>query len=469
MIDPKVFFDWCAVISLKRTPQRLESFRDRIKTCNWPFRDVVEGEAIDGKLCEPAPWWHCGPGAWGAYRSHLNTIEYALNCGFKCILVMEDDAQFIEGFAEKSVAFLESLPANWELAYLGGQTNHANQNIERINDLVARPQSVNRLHCYALSRIGMTKVYRHLCRLNWNLGDRIEENGVVRWQGAHHVDHHIERLSRDRQIATYCPHEWLVNQSSSFSEITNRHMPERSFSGAPQQAVFAVVGPYSGGTSAVAGAMHNLGISMGQKFIVGDRQHTPKGNFEAAMLFKLCKAAYDEGHGFKELAGYSQRVDMLRKWKEGRKTHGNFIGAKHPKLCLMIPEMREAWPKVKFIVVHRPLEKSIASLRKEGWFSMPADKVVNWFVETRDRDLHDVPQADQLHVDYEQLCDSPETSLKVLAKFCGIEPKPEHYERAIAFVDGSLNHHRDEDQGEPIAAVRQESNACRTGTCGCKA
>src|SRR5208283_3040455 len=115
MIDPKTYFDRCVVISLKRTPQRLESFWQRIDACNWPFIRPIVYDAIDGKLFSFPPWWHCGHGAWGAMRSHLNVIESALNDGIQRLLVMEDDAAPCDQFTEKAIAFLDSLPSNAEI------------------------------------------------------------------------------------------------------------------------------------------------------------------------------------------------------------------------------------------------------------------------------------------------------------------------------------------------------------------
>lgn len=42
----------------------------------------------------------------------------------------------------------------------------------------------------------------------------------------------------------------------------------------------AVLGPYSGGTSAVAGALHHLGVSMGSHFETPDKTNR-LGNIEA--------------------------------------------------------------------------------------------------------------------------------------------------------------------------------------------
>lgn len=453
MID-RDYFQRCVVISLNRTPQRLESFREELAKCNWPFREPELFSAIDGQIVPPAPWWVCGPGAWGAFRSHLSVIEDALNdSSIQRLLVTEDDATFCEDFAAKMMACVDALPSNWELFYAGGQTSHRNQRIDRTNSLVCQPESVNRLHAYALTRPGMEKVYRHLLRLDWQRGKQVTENGMTICKGASHVDHHIERLSRERQIATYAPATildnpptWLVDQSASYSEIMNRHMPERNFTEWSKERVpLVVIGPWRGGTSATAGAIHHLGISMGRQFFPANARAAPKGCFEAMILRKICNAAYPEPH-FRESCSRDERVSLLKNWMDRRfKDQGYIIGAKNPLLCLMVPEVCEAWPECKFVVVHRPTDHVVDSLRKLGWFQ-PAtnpEDIVTRLIETRDSDLAIVPNERQLHINFDDMLANKETTLKLIAAFAGVEPTPDHYAKAMQFLDPTLNHHGD--------------------------
>jgi len=393
-------------------------------------------------------------------RSHLNVIESALNDGIQRLLVCEDDAAPCDQFTEKAIAFLDSLPSNAEIVYLGGQVTHIHQNLRQVNDLVINPESCNRLHCYFLTRSGMTKVYQHLCRWGWNQG---EQNGDRHWKGPHHVDHRIEVLSRNRQLATYAPTKWLVEQAPGFSEIMERHLGSRSFekNSRPEQTRLVVLGPYRGGTSAVAGAMHNLDIIMGKWFVQVRPQAAPKGCFEAVMLRKICQACYPEP-SFEEGCSYNNRVELLRSWMEKRKNDGIAIGCKNPLLCLMVPEMCEAWPECKFVVVHRPLDAVVDSLRKLGWF-MPRtqpETITTRLIETRDRELLQVSNERQLHIEYDDLVNNSESCLKLIAEFAEIEPTPAHYEKAINFLDRGLNHHN----GQATCDCKEP---CGAG-CGCR-
>jgi hypothetical protein len=381
------------------------------------------------------PWWNQGGAAWGIYRSHQAIIEWALNDGVRRLLILEDDAEPVEGFCEKVSRFLEALPADNELVYLGGQTNHIKGHEPRqVNAEVIRPWSCNRLHAFAMNQAGMRKVYRYLTAHNWQTG--------------HHIDHHLERLSRGDPVfgtvQTYAPTTWLINQAAGYSEIYGRHLRHRSFDqdGNRTPMVLAVLGPYRSGTSAVAGSLHKLGILMGHKFFQGGQHASPKGCFEAQMLYDLCMTCYPEPR-FDAGCKPQQRINLLRTWMLGRRNDGAIIGAKHPKLCLMVPEMLAAWPECRFVRVQRPIEKSIDSLRKLGWWSqaISAEDLTRRLVETRDRDLANVPPERVLDIDFDAFTADPRTHLEQVAAFAEIEPTPEQMDRAIAHLDRRLDHH----------------------------
>ena len=151
------------VVNLHSRPDRWESFRERLPE-DWPFGEVTRFVAIDGRLVPPPGWWKGGAGAWGCYRSHLKIIEDCLAQDIDSVLIMEDDALFVDGFTEKCRQFFDHLPSDWGFVYLGGQ--HLEQNIRlprRVSEWAYRPYNVNRTHCFALRGRGMMEaVYKHL-------------------------------------------------------------------------------------------------------------------------------------------------------------------------------------------------------------------------------------------------------------------------------------------------------------------
>jgi len=111
------------VISLDRTPNRLEHFQRR----NAHLTDVVRFPAIDwrtldrnqlitdGSLARDCPY---EGGFLGNAMSHISLWKKAAEED-RTITVVEDDAIFSCHFAERSRAFLAALPTDWDFVQWG--------------------------------------------------------------------------------------------------------------------------------------------------------------------------------------------------------------------------------------------------------------------------------------------------------------------------------------------------------------
>lgn len=197
------------VINLRYRKDRLKEFFEKTKE-HKILSDIQVEEGISGEYCPHPETWSAGNGAWGCYKSHVNVIEKCLNTQKNSVIIFEDDAQFKYDFEEKALEFFEHLPEDWEQAYLGGQLIHAKQRPPiRINDHVYRPFNVNRTHCYALSKIGMEKIYKYISNLPFHPSE--------------HIDHHLGRLHEDNRFKVYCPDMWLVGQHGSSSNVSGKH------------------------------------------------------------------------------------------------------------------------------------------------------------------------------------------------------------------------------------------------------
>ena len=210
--------------------------------------------------------------------------------------------------------------------------------------------------------------------------------------------------------------------------------------------VIAVVGPFRSGTSCVAGTLHNLGISMGLKFIKSAKFNL-KGTFEAQWLQKICKECYEEPNMI-EREPKSSRVAKLREWAIGRTKQlaiGSLIGAKHPTLCLMVEDMVEAWPQVRIISVDRPIEESVESGLRTGWLPT-AEQIIPKMVEIRDTVIA-ATKVPTLRVSYHNLLDNPRSVIYQMINFCGISPNKREVDFAVHFVDPALCHHDETKSG----------------------
>ncbi len=435
MADLKDWFDRVFVISLDRRPDRQESLQVRLGGPLWPFKAPEVFRAIDGKIVPHPPWWTNGKGAWGILRSNLQIIESCLNDpAINRILILEDDAQVVPGFPEKVAKFLDALPSDAEMIYLGGQ--HLKQEESppvQVNEEVVRPFNVNRCHAYALTRSGMEKAYLHLTKKNW--------------AEKHHIDHRYGVLHQSKSINVYAPVSWLVGQCEGKSDISIKHLPDRLWE--PKRmtklppTIIAVLGSFRSGSSCVAGAMHSLGINMGKVWFQANKSACPKGSFEAKFLHKACMTCYPEP-SFAAAVTYQKRVELLKSWGAGRP--GPVCGAKNPKLCLMVAEMVEAWPGCKFIVIDRPIEESAKSLDMLGWWKPKVDAMAltKRLIEARDKALSDAPEGRVLRIQFHEFLADPKANLEKIAAFAKITPSKDQFDEAVSFVDPSLVHYRQE-------------------------
>lgn len=210
------------------------------------------------------------------------------------------------------------------------------------------------------------------------------------------------------------------------------------------QPAVIVVGPFRGGTSCVAGVMHHLGVYMGRWFR-RPRKANQKGFFEAERFGQICRRAYKEPW-LTEQTSYRERVKAIRGW--GIMSRSNIastrlMGVKHPTLCIMIPEVLEAWgPETKIVSVVRPITSVMSSLiaRGWGWPRQAVKRVLPAMVQARDEALEDVPAEQVLRIDYELLLAEPEAVVTNLVEFLGIYPTPNEIRAAVRFVDPKLRH-----------------------------
>lgn len=204
-------FERVFCINLDRRPDKWNAFAERCPESLWP--SVRRFQAIDYNLCPAPVWWKAGGGAWGCYRSHHAIIERCLQERVESVLILEDDAVPADDFDERLSRYLEHLPADWRMAYLGGQLLHTTrESPRRVNAHVYQPFNVNRTHAYALRGDGLRTVYRHL-------------SDSESWKQRHHIDHHLGVYHEGWPAGVYCPAEWIFGQHGGRSDVNGREKP----------------------------------------------------------------------------------------------------------------------------------------------------------------------------------------------------------------------------------------------------
>jgi len=113
------------VINLKRRPDRLEKFKKR---CPLENVRVVQGFDAKDYINEPSEdieffkKVRCQfPGESGVFVSHLRIMKKIVEEGHPHGLILEDDAEFCQGFLNKYQQILKEIPSNTNILYIGGR------------------------------------------------------------------------------------------------------------------------------------------------------------------------------------------------------------------------------------------------------------------------------------------------------------------------------------------------------------
>lgn len=166
-----------------------------------------------------------------------------------------------------------------------------------------------------------------------------------------------------------------------------------------------------------------------------------KGYYEDIGLHVIRLASFGNFFDTEGKNSHSDRVRMLREWMNHRSKDGPVIGGKNPHLCKMVPDMDEAWPTWKAIVVFRPAEEVAASI---PWFrKMPAGqrtKKVTAICANCDHELT-WRHVKTLYVAFRDVLATPRDVALAMAAFCGITPTRQQLLDAEQFVVPSLSRH----------------------------
>ncbi|HEY7904499.1 MAG TPA: hypothetical protein VIH36_13660 [Casimicrobiaceae bacterium] len=187
----------------------------------------------------------------------------------------------------------------------------------------------------------------------------------------------------------------------------------------------AVLGLYRSGSSAVAGALHYLGVDMGRPYWLD--------HFESARLAKRLRRWWHEPE-LEERYPRTERVRKLGDWIAFLEAGGGaHVGAKHPLLSLCGDDLVEAWgPAVRFIWTYRPLDESIASIRRTHWWPEPHGEElqrrlwapVNQFFARREH----------LRIDFADMLADPAREIQRMVDYLGLAPDAAQFAAALASI-----------------------------------
>jgi tetratricopeptide (TPR) repeat protein len=217
--------------------------------------------------------------------------------------------------------------------------------------------------------------------------------------------------------------------------------------------IIVVLGPYCGGTSAVAGVLNHLGVFMGTDFSYAFRELGE--TWEESALHRLCTNAFREPRGELIMAPSSLEA-KLRSWADDHRraasAEGRPPGVKLPMLCVAIDFIRAAWGPIVPVVVDRPLANVVASLNRLGWFADEQERAESTagLIAARDRAL---AGAATVRVDFETLCAAPADEVRRLVDELCLEVTEDQIAAAVRSVVHPANGSRGADNVDPYKSA----------------
>jgi tetratricopeptide (TPR) repeat protein len=211
------------------------------------------------------------------------------------------------------------------------------------------------------------------------------------------------------------------------------------------EPIIVVLGPWCGGTSAVAKVLHHLGVLMGTRFDVGVRELDD--TWEDSDLSLLCRRAFSEPGGQLLMDAHTLRV-KLRDWAVNHRRAARIAerrpGVKHPALCIAVDHIREAWGPFVPVVVDRPAANVVASLNRLGWWNDEKERAESTAHLIAARDLA-LAGVETVRVDFEELRSEPATVIRRLAGDLGLKITDAQFDAAVSSVVPAADVPRDVD------------------------
>jgi glycosyl transferase family 25 len=146
--DFNSMFPYKLCINLDRRPERWERVKERF--IQHKITSVVRFQAIDGLTLSIPDDWPYSPGHYGCLQSHLAVLKLARKNNAPNILIFEDDCIFDPEFNKKFPHYINQLPDDWDMLFLGG--THFEEPV-RVSDNIVRPTMTYLCHAYALKSV----------------------------------------------------------------------------------------------------------------------------------------------------------------------------------------------------------------------------------------------------------------------------------------------------------------------------
>lgn len=194
----------------------------------------------------------------------------------------------------------------------------------------------------------------------------------------------------------------------------------------------ALLGLYNFGSTALAGALHRLGVHMGPPFWYSSDDNAKNNYYEPWDL--ACQLRYWWNEPIlRENTNRKIRIACLANWLRMRRgLHQGVVGAKHPLLCLCGDDLLTAWgADTLFLRACRPLEESIARLKARNWFSPHEERLQRTLWQALEQFCARQPH---LRVEYHRLRSEPAAVIGEIAASAHLNPTASQLAAAAASI-----------------------------------
>jgi len=148
------YFDRVVVINLDRRPDRMEILGPQLDELGIQYERF---SAIDGKERGISP----------ITAGTMSHVEVLKNHRDQKILVLEDDAYFIENFNEQFEAVIKTLPNDSDIFYLGALLPKHTGKVTPVNDNWARQVMTTGSHAYCINPARVNYFIENLDGYEW--------------------------------------------------------------------------------------------------------------------------------------------------------------------------------------------------------------------------------------------------------------------------------------------------------------
>lgn len=156
------YFDKVVVINLDRRQDRMERLEPQLKELGIEYE---RHSAVDSKAIGVAPMI-------AGTMSHVEVLKKYKD---QKILILEDDAYFVEDFNEQFETVMKTLPDNWDIFYLGALLPKHTGKLTPVNTNWHRQVLTTGSHAYCINPVKMSHFIENLDGYEWfiDIGLRI--------------------------------------------------------------------------------------------------------------------------------------------------------------------------------------------------------------------------------------------------------------------------------------------------------